>query len=264
MEASIPQIIDGSCSGPGTGSTTWDSSIAMSIYFASRPELLFGRCIELGSGVGFGGISTHLLTNGSKSFKSLTLTDHKDQVLDKCKENIRRTVGDISSIDVIKLDWYDFIRETGNSVNHSGKYDSIFACDCCYLYPDVLALKCTIKGLLKHQKSSRCYIFGPSNRGGLQKLISELQRDESFEINVEELDLIRYRLDPSTGLNVAAAAQKQNGLNRPETFRDLSYQALRGHQCKFYSRNDLNILLVTCALRIDDSLPEANSMVDID
>jgi hypothetical protein len=242
-------------SGPGTGSTTWESSIAMSIYFASHPELLFGRCVELGSGVGFGGIATHLLTNGSLSFHSLTLTDHKDQVLQKCKENIRRTVVDVSSIDVAKLDWYDFIRETGNSLNHSGMYNTVIACDCAYLYPDVLALKCAMKGLLKRERSSRCYVFGPSNRGGLQKLISELQRDKSFEINVEEIDLIRYRLDPSTVSNILD--QKQNGSHhQPDIFR--------GHECSFYSRNDSNILLVTCSIRLDNSGPEPNSMSDID
>jgi len=103
--------------GAGTGSRTWDSSIAMSMYFSSHPDLMVGNVIELGSGVGLGGILSFLFRSLSPltvPFHSMTLTDYKHQVLNYCKENVTKFCESSpasSSIHVAKLDWYDFLRE---------------------------------------------------------------------------------------------------------------------------------------------------------
>jgi hypothetical protein len=53
LEKATHSGADNSKTGPGTGSRTWESSLVMSMYFGQHVELFVGRCIEVGSGVGF-------------------------------------------------------------------------------------------------------------------------------------------------------------------------------------------------------------------
>jgi len=157
-----------------TGQRTWDSSLAMTLYLASHHEILHGKdVIELGSGVGLGGILTSYVH--CESFKSLTLTDYNPQILNQCKENIRRqqlmnlqedhhdtnfllssSVSPSLTIEppsaplrVERLDWHDFLSMTGNASEFAGKYDTVIACDCAYRYEDLGALSTTMMKLLR-------------------------------------------------------------------------------------------------------------------
>jgi hypothetical protein len=248
-------------SGPGTGSRTWESSIVMSMYFAAHPELLSGDCAEIGSGVGLGGILNFLFRKASsisstKPFNSMTLTDYNEQVLRQCQENVERLCDEQASIRVAKIDWYDFVRGTGTSTAYAGKFDTVIACDCAYLYPDIVALCSAMKGLLKNEETSRIHVFGPSNRGGLHKLISELKGDNSIDATVEEIEMARYRLQPmetdsSVSVNALDAA---------------SQQAYRDEVCDFFRKNKAHFLHVTCSLRLNSPITcvEHGSISDID
>lgn len=206
----------------GTGSRTWDSSIVMSMYFASRPDLLYGDVIELGSGVGLGGILSSLLRKSlhphADPLSSMTLTDYQEQVLEQCTENIAKLScalghhhplsgcsrkNDRDQVRVECLDWHDFARQSGNSLAHKERYDTVLACDCAYLYPDIQALVSTMMTLPRRRPTSRIHAFGPINRGGLIRLIQELRLEPTIDVEVEVIDMVRHRLEIPSGLGKA-------------------------------------------------------------
>lgn len=196
----LQEIPAGVFDGAGTGATTWESSIVMSIYFASHPELLRGDIVELGSGVGLGGI---LCAITSQSFhngngqgiptRSITLTDFNQLVIEQCKKNIKTTDTGPIPINVSKLDWYDFLPNNFERPSHSRKFDTIIACDCAYRPRDIAALALTMRSLLYNDKS-QVHIFGPSNRCGLDALLSHLRNDNHLLVTVEHLEMTRNRL----------------------------------------------------------------------
>ena len=161
---------EGERNGAGTGSRTWESSIAMSAYFASHPELMFGNVIEIGSGVGLGGILSFLfrsLSSSTRPFHSMTLSDCKLQVLDHCNGNVQsflKSYPSYSSISVAELDCYDILKGTRGASKHAQNYDTVVACDCAYDYTDITALIGTLKSLLRKEKTSKAHIFGPTSR----------------------------------------------------------------------------------------------------
>ena len=234
--------------GAGTGSRTWESSIAMSAYFASRPELMYGKVIEIGSGVGLGGILSFLfrsLSAPTTPFHSLTLSDCVPQVLDCCNENVGSFLQSFpffSSISVEELDWYDIVQRTEGSNNHREQYDTVIACDCAYDYTDIAALVGTLKGLLRKTKTSKAHIFGPTSRGGLHKLISELKKEPSFEVHVEYIGMERYRLDPP---------RTNQGLQSLDDVRTMISSSIEKNDSKF----DSEFLHVTCSLSLDANIP---------
>jgi predicted nicotinamide N-methyase len=249
--------------GAGTGSRTWDSSIAMSAYFASHPELMVGNVIELGSGVGLGGILSFLFRSQSSStvpFHSMTLTDSKLQVINCCNENVKsflKSYPSISSIHVAKLDWYDVLKRTGGSSEHAQKYDTVIACDCAYDYTDIVALVSTLKGLLKKKKTSKAHIFGPSNRAGLGELLSQLRQEQSFFVQVEYIEMVRYRLE---------APHKDDNLRSLDALRAIMSSSTDKNNSTVHSKFDSEFLHVTCSLRLDSdaTFHKEASLPDID
>ena len=175
----IQEIDQGVFGSAGTGATTWESSIAMSLLFSSQPELLKGDVMELGSGVGVGGILTY--SAALPSLSSLTLTDGNNEVLNELRKNCHRAN---VNVNVKQLDWH--------APPKAPKYDTILASDCAYKYPDVLALAAAMKVSLK--PSGKIHIFGPYNRGALQELLVELRDQHGMVIQVNGLELNRYRL----------------------------------------------------------------------
>ena len=104
-----------------TGLRTWAAGKFLFYWLQSRPQLLRDKSVlELGCGTGFTGIS--LLNCDELSFKSLTLTDHHDKVLEGLCTNLRSNFKLDSSSDSLPLscqirskvvsvqvlDWTDF------------------------------------------------------------------------------------------------------------------------------------------------------------
>eukprot|EP00536_Pseudo-nitzschia_multiseries_P001994 jgi/Psemu1/301158/fgenesh1_kg.26_\ len=262
-EESLPLTGVTSEDGAGTGSRTWDASIAMSMYFASHPELMAGNVVELGSGVGLGGILSFLFRSLSPSgmpFRSMTLTDYNDQVLHHCTENVSnffKSRTSVPPINVAKLNWYDFLERRRSPLDHTQQYDTVIACDCAYLYPDIIALTSTMKGLLKRKKTSRVHIFGPSNRGGLHELVSKLREENYFDIREEYIDMVRYRLDAPPG---------DDSFESLDPFQTIMSSSFRKTSFNCYSKFDSSFLHVTCSIRFDcDTISsEKTSAWDID
>lgn len=167
----------------GTGGVTWEASLVMALYFARHPERLQGNVVELGSGVGLGGILLHHMAHAS----SITLTDGCPQVLEQCRANIQvRGLG--NHMQTLHLNWNDF----DNQPKH---YNTVLACDCAYRSQDVPGLVKTLKSLLKDDNQhNRIHLFGPYNRVAYQELIQWMGNDEDLRVQVEVMELQRFRL----------------------------------------------------------------------
>jgi hypothetical protein len=201
-------------SAAGTGATTWESSILMGMYFAACPAFLLGDVIELGSGVGLGGMlcamkpslwarrsgADNTQPGASSPMQSLTVTDVNPMVLEQCRENFKAVDQSsfTSTVQIAKLDWYDFLshqQQSERSMMMCRKYDTVIACDCAYHPRDIEALACTIPSLLRNQHS-QAHIFAPSNRIGLEQLLGLLRVEHDMIVTVESLEMERFRLAP--------------------------------------------------------------------
>lgn len=163
----LQEINHGVQNGSGTGSMSWDSSIAMGLYFAVNPNELHGNVLELGSGVGLGGILSSMATNIihrdnlASHKKSVTLTDANDDVLNMLQQNMEaaaKSSHDISrdNICIQKLDWFDFLGDMQNnpgaSLGSDRGYNTIIASDCAYLRSQIEPLSETISRLLGNKR----------------------------------------------------------------------------------------------------------------
>ena len=209
----------------GTGATTWEASIAMGLYFANHPEQLRGHVVEVGCGMGLGGILNYKVmeanaTGGDwEAFpelcnRSITLTDGNIDVVEQCKKNVRQNMrndrnflqGPISSgarptspIQVGKLDWNDFVSLDEKA--HQKRYDTVIACDCAYLHNHVSVLSRTLQGLLKkengkHPPRPTIHLFGPYNRSALHEVIRYLSDELGMHVMLESVEMSRFRLKP--------------------------------------------------------------------
>jgi Lysine methyltransferase len=182
-------------------------------------------------------------------------------VLNQCIENISSICGNnLPFVRVAKLNWHDFLRVNGAAWEHAGLYDTVLACDCAYLYPDILALATTLKKLLRNNPASRCYIFGPNNRGGLYELLRQLRKDSFYQVHVEEIEMTRYRLSPSIQGNVVG----DGGLDDQDFLEASSSLGRRQIKSKFYSQTGATILLATISLRPNEIDKLKPSISDID
>lgn len=176
----------------------------MGLYFALHPNELRGNVLELGSGVGLGGILCNAATNinnandtVTSAKRSVTLTDVNDDVLDMLQKNMdsaaksscNRVRGDIS---IQKLDWFDFLGDN-TQPNSSDQYNTIIASDCAYLHSQIAPLSETILKLLGNEHMAKLHMFAPYNRGALYELIEELHLKD-MHVVVEEIELSKYRI----------------------------------------------------------------------
>lgn len=199
----IQEIDQGVFGSAGTGATTWESSIAMALLTSSQPQLLQGHVLELGSGVGLGGILVGtLLLPSSSILSSLTLTDGNEQVLEACRYNCRLANKlDHSKLNIQRLDWNELPHPTPT-------YDTILVSDCAYKYPDVLSLAVTCKACLRNPGGT-IHIFGPYNRGGLQDLLVELRDGQNMTVEVNGIEMNRYRLQSSYVAKCVSSPRQQ-------------------------------------------------------
>jgi predicted nicotinamide N-methyase len=187
-----------------TGGTTWESSVAMALHFASNPQDMRGHVLELGSGVGVGGIL--LLTlhhrHHASSVRSLTLTDGNSDVVRQCQANVARTTfhyADIVPINVRHLNWNDDLQL---SLLADVKFDTILASDCVYCRDVVPALVEVMARLLKVEEDplhstalapSRIHVFSPLNRSALPEFVAALKA-VGMDVNQEIVKIHRSRL----------------------------------------------------------------------
>lgn len=239
----LQEINHGIQNGAGTGSMTWDSSIVMGLYFGLQPETLYGNdVVELGSGVGLGGLLTYYAsstTNNNNKNKgnegvvdrmsSLTLTEINQDVIDMLRYNTAAASKATTvaarhhprhqQLHIEEMDWFDFIENKGQKNGHDKekKYDTIIASDCIYLPSQSKPLSETIVKLLRIEKKGHhhvqqnqeeeqqqqrqqamAHIFSPYNRGCIQDLIHELQEEKKMDVNIETLELSKFRVKSSS------------------------------------------------------------------
>lgn len=187
--------------GVGTGVTTWESSMAMAFYFLNHPEELNGDVLEIGSGVGLGGILT-LKAAASRSFdwrktlKSYTFSDGSRGVISQCIENLKEALDlkGIAPINIKEIDWNKTISKEDRQA-----YKTLIASDIIYMYPDVKPLARTINDLL--HPFGTLHMFAPLHRSMIPKLVDELKEEYKFSVEKETFELDRLRLTPLRSQN---------------------------------------------------------------
>jgi hypothetical protein len=257
----IQEIDHGVFDSAGTGSTTWEASIAMALYFSSHPDQLFGDAVEVGCGIGLGGI---LNTVGSSMFerddssseiKSVTLTDGNPEVLKQCKQNIQSVLSSLPTavdsfppIQVSELDWDDFVNPKTDGTSNHKTYHTVIACDCAYLHTEIEALSRTVKGLLKGDASAKIHVFGPYNRSALHAVIKYLQEELDLDVSIEWIEMNRYRLKPGS-------REKRHDWGQSSTSME---------DCAYASKSTVKFLHVTASHKTEKSHKRNESLADID
>ena len=209
----------------GTGAMSWESSIAMSLFFRCNPHLLSDHILELGSGCGHGGILvlSQLLSNESgrgaywplvdehsrsynPSIEGFVFTDYQNEILDQCARNVHSVFSQNNIPSQVHfqtkiLNWNFFSVEDETSPSDLPQYKTILASDCAFRCCDIEPLSETIVRLLSIRPGSCFHTFGPINRAALHSLIDSL-RAKGMCVEVETLEMERLRLMPSRSGNV--------------------------------------------------------------
>eukprot|EP00546_Thalassionema_frauenfeldii_P011289 CAMPEP_0178916928 /NCGR_PEP_ID=MMETSP0786-20121207/12942_1 /TAXON_ID=186022 /ORGANISM="Thalassionema frauenfeldii, Strain CCMP 1798" /LENGTH=345 /DNA_ID=CAMNT_0020590379 /DNA_START=151 /DNA_END=1188 /DNA_ORIENTATION=+ len=181
----LQEIGGGVSKSAGTGSVTWESSIAMSLFSSTNPCFLRGNILELGSGVGLGGMLLYRLAIGNTGYGTLTLSDGNLEVIEACRENCFRAN---IPLHVKHLEW------TNNFRKQIELYDTILASDCAYKEEHINPLVST---MMSHLKPDGCiHIFGPHNRATLHLLIAKLKDSQNMDVQMNIIEMSRYRLPP--------------------------------------------------------------------
>jgi hypothetical protein len=258
----IQEIDQGVFGSAGTGSTTWEASIAMALYFSSHPDQMFGDAVEVGCGVGVGGIlntvgsSIHERDDYTSSeIKSLTLTDGNPEVLQQCKQNLQSVLSSLPAavnsfppIHVNELDWNDFMDPKTDGMSNHKTYHTVIACDCAYRHTEIEALSRTVKGLLREDASAKIHLFGPYNRSAFHEVIQYLQEQLDLDLFVEWVEMNRYRLKPGS-------REKNHDWGQSSTSMD---------ECAYASKSIVKFLHVTASRKTDKSHKHNESLADID
>ena len=257
----IQEIEHGVFDSAGTGSTTWEASIAMALYFNSHPDQLLGDAVEVGCGIGLGGIlntvgsSMFEREDSSSEFKSVTLTDGNPEVLQQCKQNIQSVLSSLPTamnsfppIQVSELDWDDFVNPRTDGTSNHKTYHTVIACDCAYLHTEIEALSRTVKGLLREGVSAKIHVFGPYNRSALHAVIEYLQEELDLDVCVEWIEMNRYRLKPGSR----------------ERKHDLGQSSASIEECAYASKSIVKFLHVTACHKTNESHRPNDSLADID
>ncbi len=161
------------------GSSVWDSTHAMILYCMANPDFIKGKGLEVGSGVGVGGIMSVIAaglatgateTSSSSGYQSiedianspvqgdggdsrketkfapvpkqlakLVLTDSHSSLLDKCFSNSNKASLPSAKVEIRHLDWNQRVPN-----EMKGQYDFIIGCDCAYYFPLVNPLARTV------------------------------------------------------------------------------------------------------------------------
>lgn len=235
----------------GTGATTWESSIAMGLYFHEHPEALDGNVIEVGCGVGLGGIlnawTKYSSTFASSTCGSITVTDGNEKVLETCHENLVSNnhsfqLG-VRSVSTKKLNWHDF---PDKFKSMCGCFNTVVGCDCAYRYKDIDVLGETMLGLLA--PGGTIHFFAPCNRSSLYDLIRVLKDVLGLNVSLDCIVMNRYRLKPG-----------HRGKSPPE---EISVD-----DCLFASKATAKILHIVASRMAEGGVtadPDAFAMYNID
>ncbi|GFH60816.1 hypothetical protein CTEN210_17292 [Chaetoceros tenuissimus] len=171
------------------GGSVWESSYVMALYCMEHPEIITGKGLELGSGVGVGSILATIgagLASGStetstssgyqsiediantpvaspdsddeeslmapvpKNLQKIVLSDTHENLLNNCLDNLGSAAFPIAKAEVSYLDW-----KTRVSNDMKNAFDFIIGCDCAYYFPLVNPLARTVAYSLKSSPYDR-------------------------------------------------------------------------------------------------------------
>ena len=207
----------------------------MGLYFGMYPqELLVGKdVLELGSGIGLGGILARVvskrckknssMSNGEEDSVKFTLSEVNRDIINMLRYNTTVAAAANASsgllesdeLHIEQMDWFDFLVGGTNVQHHHSstaaattaarkKYDTIIASDCIYLPSQIKPLSETIAKLLgrDNPKNQKAHIFSPYNSGFIQDLIHELREGKNMIVHVETIEMSKFRVKFTESENV--------------------------------------------------------------
>ena len=127
----------------GFGHRVWEAGVALAIWLSLNPSMTKGRrVLELGSGVGIGGIAAAL-----QQPESVTLSDVDGPDAPLLLENLRaNAAANRVAAATRALDWHDCLQEQGAPEE---VYDVVLASDCIYYPSDAAALAAALRRHLR-------------------------------------------------------------------------------------------------------------------
>lgn len=163
------------------GSQCWLSSIAFAIWCQQQQSKYFvptkKTILELGSGVGLGGIS--LASWSVAKDYDIVMTEYIQPLIETIRNNITTNNQSLSCIPKVKmLDW-----DNSQSSETGHAYDCIIACDCVYK-EDSSALIQTIVQSLDNNPTAKAIVFNTSPKHRLW--VNEFKADLQLEGQVTE------------------------------------------------------------------------------
>lgn len=174
----------------GLGGTVWESSYVMALYCMENPDIIKGKGLEVGCGVGVGGILStigagiasgateqeeskgyqsiedianspapknddddseeQLMAPVPKQLSKIIMTDSHENVLHVCMDNLQSSKYPVSKAEVSLLNWKNRVPN-----EMKDQYDFIIGCDCAYYFPLVNPLARTVAYSLKSSPYDR-------------------------------------------------------------------------------------------------------------
>jgi predicted nicotinamide N-methyase len=256
----------------GLGESIWDSSFVTALYCAAYPEFFHGQVLELGSGVGIGGIlscisSAYAANNTTNraldhhtgttemasvaldripnKLERLILTDINEPSLKMCQDNVQSSSIPSSRVEVASLDWQSRLPSTWH-----GQFNFIIASDCCYYFPLVHPLARTIAHSLapspynatkNEQEIGGLFLhIGPEHRDTVKDLRKKLDRGYKMKtwtesnLVLESFHLIPLILDTLDEEDDQLAEETSRGYVEYQSMDTSRFSALFGHHHEGY------------------------------
>lgn len=166
----------------GIGAGIWMSSLVLSCWIKTKPELFKNKCIlELGSGVGLCGV---VLASMQSPVRSIKLTDSTQGVCQLINDNIEINSMCCSVIPTVqKFDWQDALEQKYSAKDQLQRvYDIVIAADCLYHNTkDILK-----EAVLKNLANGGVFIMAnppETSRAGIDEFIYALK--EHGDVHIE-------------------------------------------------------------------------------
>ncbi|KRX03072.1 hypothetical protein PPERSA_10153 [Pseudocohnilembus persalinus] len=166
----------------------WEAGIILARYIAFNSEQFKNKSVlELGTGVGIGGLALALFTEAN----SVTMSDYRNDVVENIKKQTKKNIKLIKNkklqIETINLDWTNYEK-------FEKKYDIIIGSDLIYAGSPVKELYYLIKKSLN--KDGKCYIIIPSERHYSVKFLENIDNEKVLNYEIVKIDGQNYFQSP--------------------------------------------------------------------
>ena len=171
----------------GFGHRVWEAGVALAIWLSLNASIIKGRrVLELGSGVGIGGIAAAL-----QQPQSVTLSDYSRPEAPSLLENLRANAAANHVATATRaLDWHECLDDR-DAPSEDDLYDVVLGSDCIYYPSDAAALAAALKRHLRPDGGVAVLFNRVGREGDPAEAFLEALRELSIgNIEIEELSIV--------------------------------------------------------------------------